>query len=267
MRISFTFGADPRETQGKGASRRLRHAGKVPAILYGAQQEAQPLTLDQQNLLTMIADERFYSSIVRLKIGERTQEAIIKDVQMHPAKNLVVHVDLQRVVENEKIRIRLPIHFKGESISPGVKNQGGVVSHMRADVEVSCLPKDLPEFLELDVSGMSLNDTKFLADIPLPGGVAIPELTQRNAPVVSIHAPRAEEPEPVASEAAAVPLEGAIPAAPGAPGAPAAPGAPGAAPAAAAGAAPPAGETRKGETKKGEEKKEAAAGKKEGGKK
>jgi len=256
MRISFTFGADIRATQGKGASRRLRHAGKVPAVLYGAHKDAQPLVLDQQNLLTMIADERFYSSIVRLKIGEATEEAIIKDVQMHPAKNLVVHVDLQRVVENERIRIRLPIHFKGESVSPGVKTQGGVVSHMRADVEVSCLPKDLPEFLELDLSGMSLNETKFLADIPLPPGLTIPELTQRNAPVVSIHAPRAEEPEPVAAEAAAaVPAEGAAAAAPGAPGAaPAAP-APGA-------AAPVAAEA-----KKGEEKKEGAPAKKEGGKK
>ena len=267
MRISFTFGADIRATQGKGASRRLRHTGKVPAILYGAHQEAQPLVLDQQNLLTMIGDERFYSSIVRLKIGDSTQDAIIKDVQMHPARNLVVHVDLQRVVENERIRIRVPIHFRGESISPGVKNQGGVVSHMRADVEVSCLPKDLPEFLELDLSGMDLNDTKFLSDIPLPAGVAIPELTRRNTPVVSIHAPRAEEPEPVAAEAAAAaPVEGA--AAPAAAGAPGAPGAPGAAPAA-AGAAPStpaaAGETKKGE--KGEEKKEGAPARKEGGKK
>jgi len=260
MRISFTVGADLRVSQGKGASRRLRHAGKVPAVLYGAHQDAQALTLDQQNLLTMIADERFYSSIVQLKIGERTQEAIIKDVQMHPAKNLVVHVDLQRVVADEKIRIRLPIHFKNESVAPGVKNEGGVVSHMRADVEVSCLPKDLPEFLELDLSGMNLNDTRFLADIPLPAGVSIPELTQRNAPVVSIHAPRAEEPEPVAAEAAAVPAEGA---AAGVAGAPAAPGAPGAAPAAAGapGAVAPAAEA-----KKGEEKKEAG-GKKEGGKK
>jgi large subunit ribosomal protein L25 len=162
------------------------------------------------------------------------------------------------VIENERIRIRLPIHFKGESVSPGVKTQGGVVSHMRADVEVSCLPKDLPEFLELDLSGMSLNDTKFLADIPLPAGVAVPELTQRNAPVVSIHAPRAEEPEPLAAEAAAaVPAEGAAAAPAGAPGA--APAAPGAAP-----GAPPAGAA---EAKKGEEKKEGAAGKKEGGKK
>jgi large subunit ribosomal protein L25 len=269
MRISFTFGADIRAMQGKGASRRLRHTGKVPAILYGAHQDAQALTLDQQNLLTMIADERFYSSIVQLKIGERTQEAIIKDVQMHPARNLVVHVDLQRVVETEKIRIRLPIHFKGETISPGVKSQGGVVSHMRTDVEVSCLPKDLPEFLQLDLSEMSLNDTKFLADIPLPAGVAIPELTRRNDPVVSIHAPRAEEPEPVAAEVAAVPVEGAAPAAPGAPGAAppagAAPGAPGAAP----GAPAAAGDARKGEEKKeaAPAKKEAAPAKKEGGRK
>jgi large subunit ribosomal protein L25 len=250
MRISFTFGADARTMQGKGASRRLRHTGKVPAILYGAHKDAQALVLDQQNLLTMIGDERFYSSIVRLKIGDVTQEAIVKDVQMHPAKNVVVHVDLQRVMENETIRIRLPIHFKGESISPGVKTEGGVVSHMLSDVEITCLPKDLPEFLELDLSGMHLNETKFLADVPVPPGVTIPELAHRNAPVVSIHAPRAEEPEAVAVEAAATPAEGAAPAA----GAAAAPGAAGA-PAAA------------GDAKKGEEKKEAAPAKKEGGKK
>jgi large subunit ribosomal protein L25 len=253
MRISFTFGADLRDTQGKGASRRLRHTGKVPAILYGGHQDAQRLVLDQQNLLTMIGDERFYSSIVQLKIGEGTQEAIVKDIQMHPAKNVVVHVDLLRVVENETIRIMLPIHFKGESISPGVKVQGGVVSHMRSDVEIVCLPKELPEFLELDLSGMSLNETKFLSDIPLPPGVKIPELTRRNAPVVSIHSPRAEEPEAVVAEAAAAtatPAEGAAPAA----------GA-----GAAAGAAP-AADAKKGDAKKGDDK-AAAPAKKEGGKK
>jgi large subunit ribosomal protein L25 len=245
MRISFTIGADFRETQGKGASRRLRHTGKVPAILYGGHQEPRALTLDQQNLLTMIDNERFYSSIVQLKVGGEMQPAIIKDIQMHPARNVVVHVDLQRVVENEKIRIHVPIHFKGASISPGVKLQGGVVSHRMADVEVSCLPKDLPEFLEIDMSQMNLNETKFLADIPLPEGVTIVELGHgRNSPVVSIHSPRAEEPEPVA-EAAATPAEGAA-----------------AAPAAGAAAAPAAG----GEAKK-DDKKEAASAKKEGGKK
>jgi large subunit ribosomal protein L25 len=242
MRISFTFGADLRETQGKGASRRLRHSGKVPAILYGGHKDAQALTLDQQNLLTMIGDERFYSSIVQVKMSNGTQqEAIVKDVQMHPARNVVVHVDLQRVVESELIRINLPIHFKGATVSPGVKTQGGIVSHMRADVEVVTLPKDLPEFLEIDMSAMNLNDTKFLSDIPLPPGVSIPELAHRNAPVVSIHSPRAEEPEPVA-EAAAAAGEGAA-----------------AAPAAAAPAAADA--------KKGDAKAEAAPAKKEGGKK
>jgi large subunit ribosomal protein L25 len=248
MRISFTFGADLREAHGKGASRRLRHSGKVPAILYGGHKDAQSLVLDQQNLLTMVGDERFYSSIVQVKISDGTQhEAIIKDVQMHPARNVVVHVDLQRVVENEQIRIKLPIHFKNQTISPGVKTQGGVVSHMRADVEVVTLPKDLPEFLEVDMIAMNLNDTKFLSDIPLPPGVTIPELAHRNAPVVSIHSPRAEEPEPTAEAAAAVPAEGAAPAAG----------------AAAAAAAPAAGA----DAKKGDAKAEAAPAKKEGGKK
>jgi large subunit ribosomal protein L25 len=247
MRISFTFGADLREMQGKGASRRLRHTGKVPAILYGGHKDALALVLDQQNLLTMIGDERFYSSIVQLKLSNGTQqEAIIKDVQLHPARNVVVHVDLQRVIENEQIRLKLPIHFKGESISPGVKVQGGVVSHMRADVEVVTLPKDLPEFLELDLSGMSLNETKFLSDIPLPEGVTIPELSHRNAPVVSIHSPRAAEPEPVAEAAAAAPAEGA---------------------AAAGAAAAPAADAKKGDAKKGDAKADAAPAKKEGGKK
>jgi large subunit ribosomal protein L25 len=251
MRISFKFGADLRDLQGKGASRRLRHTGKVPAVLYGGHQDAQALILDQQNLLTMVGDERFYSSIVQLKIGEKTQEAIVKDIQMHPAKNVVVHVDLQRVIESEKIRIMLPIHFKNESVSPGVKVQGGVVSHMRSDVEITCLPKDLPEFLELDLGSMNLNETKFLADVPLPAGVTIPELTRRNAPVVSIHSPRAEEPEAVAAEAAATPAEGAAPAA-------------GAAAAPAAGAK--AGDAKGGDAKGGDAK-AAAPAKKEGGKK
>ena len=208
MRIAFSFSADSRGAQGKGASRRLRRTGKVPAILYGGQSEPESLALEHHKLLTVIENERFYSSIVELQIGDRTQAAIVKDVQMHPAKNQVVHLDLQRVSENEPIRLHLPIHFKGEAGSPGVKTQGGVVSHMMTDVEVFCLPKDLPEFLELDLSEMNINETKFLADIPLPAGVTIPHLTQHNPPVVSIHSPRVAEPEPTA-EAAAAPTEGA----------------------------------------------------------
>ncbi|HEY2591898.1 MAG TPA: 50S ribosomal protein L25/general stress protein Ctc [Steroidobacteraceae bacterium] len=256
MRVSFEFGADRREEPGKGASRRLRHRGKVPAILYGGGEPPQALVLDQQNLLTMISNERFYSSIVRLKIDGAAQEAIIKDVQMHPARNVVLHVDLQRVRENERIRIRLPIHFRNEAAAPGVKLEGGIVSHMQTDVEVACLPKDLPEFLEVDVADLGLNETKFLADIPLPAGVVITDLVHgKNRPVVSIHSPRAEEPEPLAAEAAAaaVPVEGAAAApAAGAPGAAGA--APGAAPAGAGAGAPAAADA----------KKEGAPAKKEG---
>jgi large subunit ribosomal protein L25 len=250
MRTSFVIGADRREMQGKGASRRLRHTGKVPAILYGGHKDPEPLILDQQNLLTMIASEKFYSTIVQLKIEDKLHEAIVKDVQMHPARNVVVHVDLQRVVENEAIRIHLPIHFRNENASPGVKLQGGIVSHMLTDVEVSCLPKDLPEYLEVDLATMNLNETKFLADIPLPAGIVLTDLVHgKNRPVVSIHTPRAEEPEAVPAEAAAAPVEGAAATTPAAPGAAAAP--------------PAAG----GEAKKEEKKEAAAPAKKEGGKK
>jgi large subunit ribosomal protein L25 len=245
MRITYQVGADSRHDQGKGASRRLRRAGKVPAVLYGGNGQPQNVTLDHQQLLTLIDKEKFYSSIISINVDAQGQPAIVRDVQMHPARNAVVHVDLQRVLENEKLKIHLPIHFKGEAAAPGVKTQGGIVSHLIQDIEVSCLPKDLPEFLELDLSAMNLNDTKHLSDIPLPAGVVIPELAHRNPPVVSVHSPRVAEPEPEAVVAATT--EGAA-----------------AAPAAGAeGAAPAAGAGGKVEPKKEDAKKEAAP-KKEG---
>jgi large subunit ribosomal protein L25 len=122
-------------------------------------------------------------------------------------------VDLQRVVETEKLRIHLPIHFKGEAVAPGVKTQGGIVSHLMQDVEISCLPADLPDFLELDLSAMNLNETRLLGDVPLPAGVTIPELAHRNPPVVSVHSPRAAEPEPEAVAAVTDVAAAAVPAA------------------------------------------------------
>ena len=153
MKTSFELTAEFRETQGKGASRRLRHEGKVPAILYGGHSDARALTVSHQKLALMLENERFYSTILSLKVGDQTQAAILKDVQRHPFKNAILHIDFQRVEENEKIRISIPLHFKGAAVSPGVKTQGGIVSHMRNEVEVSCLPKDLPEFVEVDISG------------------------------------------------------------------------------------------------------------------
>jgi large subunit ribosomal protein L25 len=216
MRIGFEITAEPRNDQGKGASRRLRHAGKVPAVIYGGHADARSVSFEHHRLLQLVDNEKFYSSIISVSVGGEKQTAIVKDVQMHPARPAVLHVDLQRVSENEKIRLHLPIHFKGEAASPGVKTQGGVVSHMMADVEISCLPKDLPEFLEVDMSAMNLNDTIHLGDIALPPGVTIAALAHgRNPPVVSIHAPRAAEPEPTA-EVEAVAAEGAVAAAPAA---------------------------------------------------
>lgn len=218
MRTSFEVAADSRATQGKGASRRLRRAGKVPAILYGGKGEAQNITLDQQNLMTLVDKEKFYSSIITLAIDGKPQPALVKDVQMHPARNAVVHVDLQRVLEDQPIRLHLPIHFLNESTAPGVKLQGGTVSHLRTDIEISCLPKDLPEALELDLGSMSIGDSIRLSELKLPAGVTIPELAHgRDAPVVAIHAPRAqEEAEPAAAEAAAAPAADAAKAAPAA---------------------------------------------------
>ena len=248
MKTSFELVAEFRETQGKGASRRLRHDGKVPAILYGGHLAARTLTLNHQKLLIMLENERFYSTILNLKVGDETQAAILKDVQRHPFKNAIVHVDFQRVEENEKIRISIPLHFSGAAIAPGVKSQGGIVSHMRNEVEVSCLPKDLPEFIEVDISGLSLNESIHLSQLKIPAGVVLVELAKEDAAVVAIHSPRAEEPEPTAAEAA--------PAAEGAAAAPAA-GAAAAPPAAGADAAKTAAPAKKEEAKKEPAKKDA----------
>jgi large subunit ribosomal protein L25 len=225
MKTTFELVADPRDgVQGKGASRRLRRSGKVPAILYGGHNEPRQILLDHQNLLTLLVNERFFSTILQLKLGGESQAAIVKDVQRHPAKNQILHMDLQRVLENEPIRMEIPLHFKGGAAAPGVKTQGGVISHLLNLVQVMCLPKDLPEFLEVDLSSMEINDMKRLSDIPLPAGVQLVDLAHgRDEAVVSIHHPRAEEVEAPTAEAvaaAATPVAGAAPAA----GAPAAGG-------------------------------------------
>jgi large subunit ribosomal protein L25 len=247
MKTSFELVAEFREMQGKGASRRLRHEGKVPAILYGGHTEARTLTLSHQKLSIFLDNERFYSTILSLKVGDETQAAILKDVQRHPFKTAVMHIDFQRVEENEKIRIRIPLHFKGEAVSPGVKSQGGLVSHMRTEVEVSCLPKDLPEFIEVDLSGLSLNESIHLSELKIPDGVQLVDLAKEDAAVVAIHSPRAEEPEPTAV-AAPTAAEGAPAAAAGA----AAPAA-----AAAGGDAAKKAEPAKAEAKKEPAKKDA----------
>ena len=175
--------------------------------------EPRALSLDHTRLLLLLDNERFYSTIISLKVGDTTQAAILKDVQRHPAKNAVLHVDLQRVLENEKIRMTIPLHFKGAAASPGVKTAAAWSRTCCNDVEVTCLPKDLPEFLELDLSQLKINELLHLSDIKVPEGVEIIDLAHgRDEPVVSVHHPRAEEVEtPAAALRLLRPRRGARP--------------------------------------------------------
>ncbi len=190
MAEKFNLIADIREDSGKGASRRLRHQGKVPAIIYGAGRPARSLTLDHSKVLRELENQSFYSSVLNIKVGEKSQAAIVKDIQRHPSKPRVLHLDFQRIVEDQVIRMNVPINLVGADIAVGVKDGGGTVSQMRNDVEVVCLPKNLPEYLELDISELELDGLMYMADIPLPEGVEIPELAQEVEhvqPIVSIH--------------------------------------------------------------------------------
>lgn len=236
MKTSFELIAEVRaDNQGKGASRRLRHAGRVPAIMYGGHAEAATLSFDHQKLQVALQNERFYTTLLSIKIGDKIQVAILKDLQRHPAKPTILHLDLQRVLDDEPIRMTIPLHFKNAAIAPGVKTGGGQVSHLLNEVEIICLPKDLPEYIELDLAEMELNDSKHLSDLPLPAGVEIVLLSHgHDEAVVSVHHPRvAEEAEtpaaaaaeaaPAAAAAAAKPAAGAKPAAAGAKPAAAAP--------------------------------------------
>ncbi len=196
MKTSFELIAEFRDDQGKGASRRLRHAGRVPAILYGGKREPRALSLDHSKLQLALGNEKFYSSIMQLKVGDQTQTAILRDLQRHPWRNQIVHVDLQRVYEDEKIRLSVPLHFVGEAGSPGVKTEGGMMSHLKNELVVECLPKDLPEFLTVDVSELHLKQQLLLSSIKLPEGVLSVELEGGKDPViVAVHALRAEEAE------------------------------------------------------------------------
>jgi large subunit ribosomal protein L25 len=226
MKTSFELTAEFRDDQGKGASRRLRHAGRVPAILYGGKREPRALSLDHTRLRLALDNEKFYSSIMQLKVGDQTQAAILRDVQRHPWKNQIVHVDLQRVFEDETIRLSVPLHYKGEEAAPGVKTEGGMMSHLRNELVVECLPKDLPEFLEVDVSGLHLNQSLHLSDIKLPAGVVSVELVGGSNPsIVAVHTMRAEEIEaPVAAVAEGAAVAAAAPGVAPTAAAPAVPG-------------------------------------------
>jgi len=201
MKASFELIGELREDKGKGASRRLRRTGKVPAVLYGGRDEARALSFDHNQFLQNLSNESFYSTILTIRVGDIEQQAILKDLQRHPAKNRLMHADFQRVLADEKITISVPVHFLGDDIAPGVK-EGGIASKMQTEVSIRCLPGDLPEYLEIDVSELELDKMLFLSDIKVPDSIEIVDLAHdRNDPVIAIHRPmKEEEEEPVEGE-------------------------------------------------------------------
>ena|SRR3990167_2555427 len=207
---SYEVEAIVRHDMGKGASRRLRREKKVPGVVYGGKKEAVSLSIEHNKLAKALENEAFYSHILTLKTGTDSERVILKAVQRHAFKPVIMHVDFQRINMHEKLHMHIPLHFTGAEEAQGVK-EGGLVSHIMSDVEVSCLPGDLPEYLVIDIAEMGLNDIKHLSDIKLPKGVEIVALTHEDdKPVVSIHMPRIEE-EPVVEEAAE-PISAEVPA-------------------------------------------------------
>lgn len=204
MSKGFELVAELREDAGKGSSRRLRREGKVPAIIYGGGMPPRSLSFERNALMRQMEQEAFFSSVINVQVGKKQQPAILKDVQMHPAKRMVLHMDLQRIIATEKIRMSVPIHYLNEATAIGVKLGGGTVSHMYSEVDISCLPKNLPEYLEVDIAELELDQMLHLSDIKLPDGVEITELAQgpeNDKPIVAIHILKvAVEPEEEAIE-------------------------------------------------------------------
>ncbi|MDH5620581.1 MAG: 50S ribosomal protein L25/general stress protein Ctc [Gammaproteobacteria bacterium] len=212
MKDQFDLIAEFREDQGKGASRRLRQTGKVPAIIYGGGRPPRPLMFEQHKVLKKLENEAFYSSILNIKVGDKSQAAILKDLQRHPSKPIIMHMDFQRVVDDVEIRMNVPLHFINETIAIGVKQGGGAVSHLMNDVEVACLPKHLPEYLEVDIAELELDQMLYLSDIKLPEGVEIPMLAQgeeHDHAIVSIHVIKAAPVEEEVEAAPEAPAEAA----------------------------------------------------------
>ena len=163
--------AEPRSLQGTGASRRLRRESKVPGILYGAGKDAQPIQLDHKELYFKLKLEAFHASVLDLSIGAETAQVLLRDYQMHPWKDIILHADFQRVDANKKIHMRVPLHFVNAEISPGVKIAGGAVQHIVNDLDIACLPKDLPEFIEVDLKDLQAGHSLHVSGIKLPAGV------------------------------------------------------------------------------------------------
>ncbi|WP_353176983.1 50S ribosomal protein L25/general stress protein Ctc [Salinisphaera sp. T5B8] len=215
---AFELNAEKRTAKGRAENRRLRREGRVPAIIYGGNGEPVMLTLEHNDLDHHLDNEAFFSHIIKIKIdGGATEEVVLRDLQRHPAKPFIEHADFLRIVAGEALRMSVPLHFVGEEECPGVADEDGVVQHNMNDIEIECLPRDLPEYIEVDCSKLHLHDSVHLSELVLPEGVQIVELMgdeedQTDRTVVSVQVPRAaielEAEEEAEAEAEAAAAEG-----------------------------------------------------------
>ena len=218
MTDNFELNAVSRPDVGKGASRRLRRDDKVPAIIYGAHAAPQTINLEHHKISKALENEAFYTKILTLNIDGKPEQVVLKSLQRHPYKPRITHVDFQRISATEKIIMRIPLHFIGADVCPGVKKAGGIVSHLMSQIEIKCLPADLPEFIDVDLSKLELNQTIHLSNLILPKDVEIIALTHKeDKPVATVYIPAAVEEETTAPVAPVTEVtEGATPATEGA---------------------------------------------------
>jgi large subunit ribosomal protein L25 len=204
MEISIV--ATKREAKGTGASRRLRRAGKVPGVIYGADKDAVSVEFDHKALFLEFRHEAFHASILSLELDGKKEQVLLRDYQMHPVRNTIQHIDFQRISASEKIHVKVPLHFINAETAPGVKLGGGIVAHVLTEAEVSCLPKDLPEFIEIDLGNLEIGQSVHLSDIKLAKNVEFVQLAHgTDTVIVTVTKPRvaaAEEETAVEAEEA-----------------------------------------------------------------
>ncbi len=183
--MSISISAVKRDVKGTGASRRARRAGNVPGVVYGGGKDAVKLELNHKELFLQFRHEAFHASILDLILDGKKESVLLRDYQMHPVRNTIQHIDFQRVSANEKIHVKVPFHFMHEDTAPGVKIGGGIVAHILTEAEVSCLPKDLPEFIEVDLAALEIGQSVHLSQITLPKGVEFVALAHDNDAAVA----------------------------------------------------------------------------------
>ncbi len=192
--IDFNLSAQPREETGTSAMRKMRRAGQLPGVVYGAGGDTVPITLSSLEVSRHLEHEAFYSHVLSLKLNGKKEQVILRSVQRHPVRSdMLLHIDLQRISKDAKIRMTVPLHFVGEDMAPGVKEQSGLFSHLMTEVEVSCLPSDLPEFIEVDVSELHIGEPVHLSNLAVPEGLELVELSHGHDHAVVIINVRREQ--------------------------------------------------------------------------